>query len=179
MSADYNPIARPYARAVFQLARDRGELEAWSETVELLGAIAADDDVHALLASPGLSPDQAERLILDIAGEHLGDEGRNLVRQLAANRRLIALPAIAEQYRDLRAAEEGTLDARLIAAGPVDDKLRERLENALGKRLQRDVRLSSEVDETLLGGAVIRAGDLVIDGSVRGRLNRLASALNR
>ncbi|MFO7858765.1 MAG: F0F1 ATP synthase subunit delta [Ectothiorhodospiraceae bacterium] len=179
MASDYNPIARPYARAVFQLARDNGELEGWSETLDLLAAVAGDDDVHALLASPGLSPDQAEQLILDIIGGYLGDAGRSLVHQLAANRRLIAAPALAEQYRDLRATEEGTLDARLIAADAVDDATRQKLEEGLGKRLQRRVRLVSETDKTLLGGAVIRAGDLVIDGSVRGRLNRLATALNR
>lgn len=177
--ADFNTIARPYAHAVFKLARDQDALAAWSETLGLLAAVAADARVHALLASPRLAPEQQRDLILDICGDRLDAAGRNLVALLAENRRLVALPDVAAQYEALRATEEGTLQARLISAQPVDEKVRDALASALGKRLSRKVTLNAEVDESLLGGAVIRAGDLVIDGSVRGRLTRLTSSLNR
>ena len=177
--ADFNPIARPYARAVFQLARDASALDRWSGTLGLLAQVAGHEEVSRLLASPSLSPAQAEALVLDVAGSHLDDEGRNLVRILAANRRLMALPAVAAIYDAYRAEEQGTLDGRLITAGDASDAVRAELESALGRRLGRTVRLHTEQDPALLGGAVIRAGDLVIDGSVRGRLTRLASALNR
>ena len=179
MAADFNTIARPYARAVFDLAYRNGQLDAWGEAVGLLGAIAADDRVNALLASPKLAPEQAVSLILDIAGDRLGEQARNVVQLLADNRRLLALPALARQYETLRQDAENTLDATVVAAREVDDTLREQLATALGKRLGRTVRLTSEIDERLLGGAIIRAGDLVIDGSVRGRLDRLATVLNR
>lgn len=179
MAADFNTIARPYAQAVFKLARDNGQLGHWSDTLGLLAAVARDDRVHPLLASPRLSPGEAEELILGICGEHLDAAGRNLVRLLAEKGRLIVLPFLAEQYEVLRATEEGTLDATIVSAKPLDEQHQATLEASLGQRLQRKVRLTSEIDETLMGGAIIRAGDLVIDGSVRGRLNRLAAALNR
>lgn len=177
--ADFNTIARPYARAAFDLAREQGQLAAWSEQLGVLAAIVRDVQVQAILASPRLSPAQQQELMLDICGEQLDEGGRNFVALLAENRRLIALPDVAQQYEELRAAEEGTLQARLISAKPVDDALCDTLAEALGRRLRRKVTLQPEVDESLLGGAVIRAGDLVIDGSVRGRLNRLATELNR
>ncbi|MFV8835013.1 F0F1 ATP synthase subunit delta [Aquisalimonas sp.] len=179
MAADFNTIARPYAQAVFKLAREKGELAKWSDTLGLLAAVASDERVHPLLASPRLSPDQANALIRDICGEHLDDAGQNLVRLLAEKGRLIALAPLAEQYEALRAEEEGTLEATIVSAQPVDDKLQAELEASLGKRLKRKVHLTSEIDDRLMGGAIIRAGDLVIDGSVRGRLTRLATALNR
>lgn len=177
--ADFQTIARPYAQAVFQLAREKGSLAEWSDTLQLLGQIAADEQVQVILASPRFSAQQLEELFLDICGDRLDEAGKNLVRLLAENRRLVALPDLVRQYESLRAAEEGTLKARLISAQPVDDTVRAELAKALGKRLARTVELESEIDESLLGGAVIRAGDLVIDGSVRGRLKRLATGLNR
>ena len=179
MAADFNTIARPYAQAVFKLARDKGTLGQWSDTLGLVAALVEDDNLNPLLASPKLSPDQARDLVLRIAGEHLDAEGTNLVKLLAEKGRLLAVPAMARQYEDLRAEEEGTLDATVVSAQALDDKLKNELEAALGKRLNRKVRLHSEVDERLMGGAVLRAGDLVIDGSVRGRLDRLATVLNR
>ena len=179
MAADFNTTARPYAQAVFKLAREQAKLADWSDTLELLATVVNDERVHPLLASPRTAPDQARQLVLDICGEHLDANGQNLVRLLAEQGRVLSLPAVAQQYETLRATEEGTLEARLISAQAVDDKLQGELEQALGKRLQRKVRLTSEVDERLMGGAIIRAGDLVIDGSVRGRLDRLTTALNR
>ena len=177
--ADFQTIARPYAQAVFKLAREQGSLAEWSDVLQLLGQVAADERVQAILASPRFSGQQLESLFLDICGDNPNEAGQNLVRLLAENRRLIALPDIVRQYEALRATEEGTLRARLISAQPVEDKVRVDLAQALGQRLQRKVELESEIDESLLGGAVIRAGDLVIDGSVRGRLKRLATSLNR
>ena len=177
--ADFNTVARPYANAVFQLARDNNALAKWSETLELLATVAADERIHALLASPRLAPTQTEQLFLDICGEHLDDAGRNFIRLLAEQHRLIVLPTIRSQYQALRANEEGTLEARVISAKELDETVQASLEKALSGRLGRTVTLSSEIDESLLGGAVIRAGDLVIDGSVQGRLKRLAAALNR
>ncbi len=177
--ADFNTIARPYAQAAFKLAREKDTLAAWSDQLGTLAAVVKDVQMQAILSSPRLSPSQQRDLMLDICGEHLDDGGRNFVALLAENRRLIAMPDVAAQFEALRAAEEGTLQARLISAKPVDDALRDSVADALSKRLKRKVSLKPEVDEALLGGAVIRAGDLVIDGSVRGRLNRLATSLNR
>jgi len=177
--AHFNTTARPYAQAAFKLAKEKGSLPAWSETLGLLAAVATDERVHAALVSPRMSPAQLQELFLGICGDRLDDNGRNFVALLAENRRFIALPDIAEEYEAMRAAEESTLQASLISAQPVEETVRAELAKALGKRLSRTVTLHAEVDESLLGGAVIRAGDLVIDGSVRGRLSRLAADMNR
>lgn len=177
--ADFNTIARPYAQAVFALAREKGTLKEWSETLELLATVARDPQMGPLLVNHRLTSEQLQGMILDVCGDQLDQAGRNFVALLGENWRLVLLPEIAEQYEALRAAEEGTLQAKLISAKPVEKSVREALASALGKRLSRKVTLQAEVDESLLGGAVIRAGDLVIDDSVRGRLKRLAANLNR
>ncbi len=172
-------IARPYAQAVFSLAREQGRLAEWSEMLALLATIADDERMGPVLSSPRPSAEELVTLFLDLCGEHLDQGGRNLVRLLAESRRLIALPVLHRQFEALRAEEEGTLQAVLTSAQPVDDAVRNTLAEALGRRLKRKVTLETTVDERLLGGAVIRAGDLVIDGSVRDRLQRLSTQLNR
>lgn len=177
--ADYSTIARPYAQGVFKLARERDELAHWSEMLDYAAAVARDPNMNALLGSPRLTKAQMADVFIDVCGEKLDEQGRNLIRLLADNRRLILLPTIASQYAELRAEAEKTVNARLITAQPVDAKVEAAVAEALSQRLGLQVRLVTEVDESLLGGAVIRAGDMVIDGSVRGRLEKLASALSR
>ena len=177
--AETSTIARPYAHAVFKLAKSSGDLAKWSDTLDYAAVVAGDDRVAALFNNPRVTEEQVVKLFLDICGSNIDDKGVSLIRLLAENSRLGLLPEIAAQYSELRATEEDTLQARLITARPVDDAVQKRLAEALGKRTGRKVTLSAETDESLLGGAVIRAGDLVIDGSVRGRLERLAHTLNR
>ncbi|MCP1673384.1 F-type H+-transporting ATPase subunit delta [Natronocella acetinitrilica] len=177
--AELTTIARPYAQAVFKHAKEHKQLGPWSETLQLLGLIAADERMQPVLSSPRPSADELVGLFSDLCGDRLSEAGRNLIRLLAENRRLMALPALVKQFEELRAAEEGTLQALLTSALPVEDKVRDELAKALGNRLQRKVSLETAVDERLLGGAIIRAGDLVIDGSVRGRLQRMATQLSR
>lgn len=172
-------LARPYARAVFQLAQEGSALAEWSETLELLALVAGDKRVARMLRAPRVSAAERVELLRAIAGDHLDDNGDNFVRLLAQNGRLPLLPQIHEQFEALRAEAEGRIDARVISASKLTKKQEEGIAKALKERLEREVRIESEVDETLLGGAVIRAGDLVIDGSLRGRLQRLGSRLVR
>jgi F-type H+-transporting ATPase subunit delta len=172
-------LARPYARAVFQRAQEHDALGGWSETLELLSAIAGDERVARVLRAPRVPAERRAELIRSIAGKHLDESGDNFVRLLAANGRLPLLPEIRDQFEALRAEAEGRIDARVISAGKLDDKQQKRIADALKKRFEREVRLHCETDESLLGGAIIRAGDRVIDGSLRGRLQRLGSRLAR
>lgn len=172
-----NILARPYARAVFQLARERKALADWSQTLELLALIAGDDRVARVLRAPRVPAEKRVELIRAIADDKLDEHGDNLVRVLAVNGRLPLLPRIHEQFEVLRAEAEGRIAARVSSARKLTKEQQERIAKALGKRLDREVTLECEVDESLLGGAVIRAGDLVIDGSLRGRLRRLGSRL--
>ncbi|MCS4504946.1 ATP synthase subunit delta [wastewater metagenome] len=177
--AESTTVARPYAKGLFDLAREQDALAAWSEQLELLAGVVGHPEMAQLLGSPKLTIEQRADLVIGVCGEGLTEQGRNLVHLLIDNSRLQVLPEIAAQYRDLRADAERTVEARLVAAQAVDEDVRARLESALSKRLDRTVTLTAEIDESLLGGAVIRAGDLVIDGSVQGRLKRLAGAVSR
>lgn len=170
-------IARPYARAAFALATEAGDLEGWSERLALLAAVARDARVAAAIRAPRVGRAERAGLVIGICDPYLDDGSRNLVRLLADNGRLELLPELARQYDALRAEAERRVEARVRSATALSAEQEERIAAALGKRLAREVTLRCEVDESLLGGAVIRAGDVVIDGSLRGRLERLAGRL--
>lgn len=170
-------LARPYARAAFQLARDAGDLQGWSDRLGLLARVVDDERVANAIRAPRMSRGERAQLVIRICEEHLDDGARNLVRLLADNGRLGQLPEVARQYEALRADAEGRVDAHVRSASPLDDDQKRRIAERLKRRLDREVELHCEVDETLLGGAIVRAGDLVIDGSLKGRLERLASRL--
>lgn len=179
--AELRTLARPYAEAIFELARASDELASWSEALDTLAAIAANDDVARLVGNPGVRDADLADAIVAIAGEALSGPGagkaENLVRLLAENDRLGLLPEIAAQYAHLRAEAENRVDVEVRTAQELGDSQREALAQALEKRLARQVSLSYVLDEDLIGGAVVRAGDLVIDGSVRAQLARLVQNL--
>lgn len=177
-------IARPYAQAIFDLAHSKGELRDWSGTLQLAAAVIADPQVQRLISHPRVRKEQIQSLILDVSSGWVGAggvgfsaEAKNLVKILIENRRLSLLPEIAAQYELYRAAAERTLTAEVVSAFPVSNEQQARIAAALKKRLGREVSLNCTVDEALLGGVIIRAGDLVIDGSITGQLTKLANAL--
>ena len=132
----------------------------------------------ALFSNPRVSRQQAADIVIELLGETVGDEPKNLVRLLAQKRRLQALSAISEQYELLRAEAEQTIRAELESALPISDGEQHRIAGALKTRLGREVELVVTTNRELVGGAVIRAGDLVMDGSIRARLERLAAAVS-
>jgi len=177
--ADKSTIARPYAKALFELALEHKSFAAWSQALELGTAVVSDAGVKRLLTSPRVTPAQLADLIIEIAGQALDERGRNFVRTLAANRRLGFLPEIAMHFERLRAEFENTADVTVTSAVPLDAATQKQYADAMQKRLKRQVRLHTEVDPKLLGGAILRADDLVIDGSLSGRLERLASEIGQ
>lgn len=172
-------FARPYARAVFQLAQEQSALEDWSQTLELLALIAGDERAARFLRAPRIPAERRVEFVRAIAGDRLDTHGDNFVRLLAVNGRLPLLREIHEQFEALRAEAEGRVAVRVTSAIKLTQQQEKEIAQALKKRLEREITLESEVDESLLGGAVIHAGDLVIDGSLRGRLRRLGSRLVR
>ena len=175
--AELITVARPYAQAAFEFASEQHSLKGWSEMLSSLAAIADDAAMHELINSPHLTETQLADLFIQVAGENLNDKGANLVRVLAANGRLLLLPEIAALFEVDRRAAEGTVQAQLVTAFPASESQQAEVIASLRKRLGREVELSCSTDAELLGGAIIRAGDLVIDGSVRGKLQRLGTAL--
>ena len=176
--AETTTIARPYAQAAFELARADNALPAWAEMLNFAAGVASDAQMAALISSPRLTRRQIAELFVGVCGERLDAQGHNFIRLLADNRRLYALPEIAALFQVLRAQAEGVIEAEMISAQPVSDAQRAQVTAALKARLRREVTLTCTTDASLLGGAVIRAGDLVIDGSARGKLAKLATALN-
>ncbi len=177
-------IARPYARAAFELAAETGKLEAWSQSLEAAASAVAEPDFQSMLGSPYVSPGQLADLLGDVVtrtlGEHLGDvelQAGNLFRVMAENGRLHLLSAVSRLFAELRAEKENVLDVRLVSATPVSEVLKLKFTSVLERKLGRKVRLQCDVDGSLIGGAVIQADDTVIDGSLRGRLNKLAGAM--
>ena len=175
--AERATIARPYAKAAFEYARDANALAEWSEGLKAAAQIVADPRVAPLTKSPDWSAADLVNLINDVAGAKLDAGMQNFVRVLAENHRLLLLPEIAAHYEVLRSAVENTIDVEVVSAVPLDAAQADKLQRALSTRLKRQVRMQNSVDSTLLGGAVVRAGDLVIDGSLKGRLERLATNL--
>lgn len=175
--AERATIARPYAKAAFEFARGANTFAQWSQGLATAAEIVADPRVAALTQSPKCSPADLADLVIDVAQPKLDAGMQNFVRVLAENHRLPLLPDIAAHYEVLRSSVENTVDVEVVSAVALNDVQAEKLKAALGTRLRRQVRMHNSVDATLLGGAVVRAGDMVIDGSLKGRLQRLATDL--
>lgn len=175
--AEKATLARPYARAAFEFAQTRGTLQQWSESLAVAAAVAGDSAVTRLLNHPHVTAAQLVELIAEVAGPRLDSSTHNFIATLAQNRRLGLLPQIAAIYEILRAEVEGVADVAVVSAVPLDAAQQQRLAGALKTRLKREVRLHCSVDASLVGGAVVRCGDLVIDGSVKERLARLATVV--
>ena len=169
-------IARPYAKAVFKLAQGQQRLPQWSEALMVAASVVADPRVAALLNNPAVSAGQLVTLVSEVGGARLDEQARNLLSTLAANRRLGYLPEISARYERLRAEAERTVEVTVTSAVELSAAQKDQYTKALAKRLGRDVHLSCQTDPSLLGGAVVRADDLVIDGSVRAGLAQLAAA---
>ena len=176
--ADQSTIARPYAKAVFELAHETGKLEQWGKLLQSISYAVDDDRVGELLHNPVVGQAKVAQIIIDALGDKLDTQGRNFIRLLAENHRIGVLPDIAARFEVLRAEAERTIDVNVTSAAPLTEEHKIELAASLQRRFGRDVRLHCEIDESLIGGAVVRAGDLVIDSSLRGRLQQLASSLN-
>ncbi|MBV1960555.1 MAG: F0F1 ATP synthase subunit delta [Immundisolibacteraceae bacterium] len=176
--AERSTIARPYANAAFRYARAGGQQQQWSEMLANCVAIAADGQVRPLLGNPRVPSGSVSTLMAEIAAADV-DEGSNFLRLLDDEGRLGLLPEIAELFEQLRQAEENSVDVLIESAQAIGTPQLELIQKSLARRLQCEVAVSVELDESLLGGAVIRMGDQVIDGSVRGRLQQLAATLQR
>ena len=182
--ADNITVARPYAQAIFEIARDAGQLAEWSETLAVAGELLSDRELIEYLGRPGFSDTRCLEFLTGLfakAGSQRlagGDtKGTNFLKLLIENDRVPVLPDIAAHFETLKAEVENSVDAVVTSAVALSEQQLEAVAGSLRQRLGRDVRITTEIDETLIGGAIIRAGDVVIDGSLRARLEGLANAL--
>ena len=170
-------IARPYAQAAYRQAEREGAVDAWSAGLELLAAVTGDPGLAELLADPRVPADRVTELVLDVCGDGLSATMANFVRVLGEGRRLGAGPEIARQYETERRRRAGRSAVEIVSAYALDAGQARMLAAAIGRRLGRELTLTTSVDESLIGGVVIRIGDSVIDASLAGRLRELAHDL--
>jgi F-type H+-transporting ATPase subunit delta len=175
--ADAATIARPYARAAFEHAVAAQQLAAWGDLLAKASVVIADERVAPLVGNPHVKRAQLVDFVLDLAGAAGNERARNFMQLLADNNRLAVLPEIATQYAVLRAEVENTVEVTVTSALPLDAAQSEKLTQALTRRLRRTVRLHAEVDASLIGGAIVLAGVFVVDGSLRGRIERLGNTM--
>lgn len=169
--------ARPYAKAVFETAQADSSQTAWSEVLGFLASVVTQEDMAAALESPALSATAKGELLIEVCGAKCGDKHRNFVNLLAENNRLVLMPEIFQLFEELRAEAESKIEATVTSAYELSAEKQTAITEALKKKLGCDVTLVTEIDKTLIGGVVIKAGDLVIDGSAQAKLNALATAL--
>lgn len=169
-------IARPYAKAAFELAVEKGTLESWNDMLFFAGHVASNEQASSALAGMPTATAQAE-LFIQLCAEQLNEQGQNLVKVMAENGRLTALPEVAQLFAEFKAQYDKEIEVDVISATPLVAAQQESLVAALEKRFARKVKLNCSEDASVVGGLIIRSGDTVIDGTIRGKLSRLATTL--
>ena len=177
--AEKSTIARPYAQAAFDIANEKGDLKTWSDMLQLIAAVSSDAVMQDVIGNPSIEREKVIDIIFGVCADKLNDAGKNFVKVLADNGRLNIVTEIAERYEEHRAEAEKTVEAEVTSAFSLSEAQIKQMTEALKKRLGREVNLVTKIDESIVGGAIIRAGDLVIDGSVSGQLEKLAGTLMR
>lgn len=175
--AELITLARPYAKAAFAQSRDSNSLADWSTSLAVLGALVKEEKVETLLTSPALTVRRKSEILIELCGK-LGESLQKFIHILAENKRLPLLPQIYALFELYKADYEKTLDVEIVSAFKITQTVEKKLGKALTERLKRKVNINTRVEESLLGGVVIHAGDTVIDSSIRGRLAKLAAAMN-
>ena len=175
--AELTTLARPYAKAVFDAAKDQNAIDLWDQALAFAAQVAADQEVKNILANPGLSEQRKAELFADCFEEPLPEALRNFLLILAENKRLALLPAVSALFSLHRADLERTVSLEVSTAFELTAEQKQMLIDALSKKLERKVELESSVDQSLIGGVMVRTGDLVIDASVRGKLAKMAKAM--
>jgi F-type H+-transporting ATPase subunit delta len=175
--AEYTTLARPYAVAAYKRAKETGSVERWAEQLGFLKEVMGDESIQRAAANPKATREAFTAAFLDLCQGRLDAEGESFVRLLIRNHRLGLVKYIADLYSQYQAEDEGYVDVRVTTAFPLSDEEWARLESTLQRTLKKQPRLNVFIDNNLIGGVYIRAGDRVIDASVRGQIERLAKRL--
>lgn len=175
--ATINTLARPYAKAAFEFASAAKQSDAWSNMLALAAAFVESPEVIAQLRSPALTGERKAEFLVALCADRIDESFRNFVVALSENDRLELLPTVRDQFALLKAEAERSIEVEVETAHELSAEQLQTLAAALSKRLDRTVHPTPVVNPALIGGLIVRAGDLVIDGSVRGKLNKLAEAL--
>lgn len=174
--SEFVTVARPYAKAAFDFAIEHQDVERWQYMLRFAAEVTRNEQVAELL-SGAIAPDELSKIFIDVCGDTFDEPAKNLIRIMAENGRLLVLPEVLQQFIQLLSSLESTIDVEVISARVLDDEQQANIAAAMEKRLLRKVKLNCKIDKSVMAGVIIHAGDMVIDGSVRGRLERLADVL--
>ena len=174
--SEMTTIARPYAKAAFAYALENQAVENWQQMLVFAAEVAENDAMREVMTG-ALAADKLADLFVKVCGEQLDEAGQNLIKVMAENGRLITLPAVLALFNEMKAEHEKEIDVDVTSSVPLSEQQQQSIAASLEKRLARKVKLNCNVDSTLIAGLVIKAGDTVIDGSVKSKLGRLTDAL--
>ncbi|MCV9878875.1 F0F1 ATP synthase subunit delta [Brenneria izbisi] len=174
--SEFVTVARPYAKAAFDFAVENQAIDRWQTMLAFTAEVTRNEQMAELL-SGAVAPLELAKTFIAVCGDQLDEAGQNLIKVMAENGRLLVLPEVLEQFIQLRAAQESTVDVDVISASTLSEQQLSKIATAMEQRLSRKVKLNCKIDKSVMAGVVIRAGDMVIDGSIRGRLERLADVL--
>ncbi|RJT42893.1 F0F1 ATP synthase subunit delta [Rahnella woolbedingensis] len=174
--SEFVTVARPYAKAAFDFAVEHQSLDRWQSMLAFTAEVTRNEQIEELLSGAS-APEALSKTFIAVCGDELDDAGQNLIKVMAENGRLRVLPQVLEQFIELRASLEAVAEVEVTSANPLSEEQQAKIAAAMEKRLSRKVKLNCKIDKSVLAGVIIRAGDMVIDGSVRSRLERLADVL--
>ncbi|RUO23115.1 F0F1 ATP synthase subunit delta [Aliidiomarina iranensis] len=174
--SEFTTVARPYAKAAFNFAVEQGAIQNWHEMLQFAAEVATQEDIRTFLKSAN-SREHVTKVFVGVCGEQLNENGQNLIKVMADNERLAALPEVLRLFAELRAEHEKEITVEVTSAVALSDAEQEKLSATLEKRLTRKIKLNCSVDPSVVGGLLIQAGDLVIDGTLKSKLSRLAQSL--
>ncbi len=170
-------LARPYAAAVFKRAKETHATAKWSQSLAFMSAVLMNKDISVVVDNPKVNKQRLLELMLDICQGHINDENENFLKLLIHNNRLNLLTPISKLFEAYKAEDEGYIDVEVLSAYSLSKEAKHDLTTTLEKTLGKKIHMNVTVDKSLIGGVLVRAGDKVIDGSIRGRLQQLAKRL--
>lgn len=176
--AELNTVARPYTKAAFEHAVETGSLDQWSEMLTTATAVSQHETMKLVLGNPGLTSEQKAEAMISVCEEQMDPSTKNFISLLAENQRLALLPEISAQFEQLKANQQHSVEVSVTTAFDLGEQQQQKLTQALSSKLGREVSLTTEVDKSIIGGVIVRTDDMVIDGSIRARLAKLAEAMN-
>jgi len=181
--SEYTTQARPYAKAAFEVAQKESKgaeskQAEWSDALHLIDAVVSNDDFAAVIDNPAMGAEAKGEILIDICGDKLSEKQKNFIKTMSENNRLMLMPEIVVLFEALRAEADNTVEATATSAYALSDAQVQSMTTALKKKLGCEVTLTTEIDQSLIGGVVIRAGDLVIDGSTQAKIGSLTQAVS-
>lgn len=176
--SEYTTAARPYAKAAFEVAKAESKAAEWSDALQMIEAVVSNESFAAVIDSPKLGASEKGDILVDICADKLSNTQQNFIKALAEHGRLVLMPEIVVLFEALKAEAESTIEATATSAYPLSDAQVKSMTDALKKKLGCDVKLTTAVDAALIGGVIIRAGDLVIDGSTQAKIGSLTQAVS-